>query len=560
MDYQENLKNFMSQNGLPISDDILFDGEVHRFSSRDSSDRDEWYVIKEVAEGKYHCTFASWRMEESKKVWRSYKENELPDELERLETINHKIREFQEKDREKALKNLNVLWNNAKSCLEHDYIEKKKIQNYDLRIDDKKLLIPLYDINRKRKSLLRILPDGHKRYFPKLSTAGLFYPFGDYEKTSEIIFCEGFATGASIFEATEIPTLSCGGASNICMVAQAIKQLYPQKALTLAYDNDKAGKKVAEDWKKYFNDNIYCPPEEGQDFNDLAVSKGLEGINEIIIEEVEVSSIQEILEMKIQPQKKYNKILAEGTINVLFAAPKVGKSRFAYEMAYCVASGHTFLKFPTEKKAKTLYIDGELSDWDLQVRLDEMIERFFKKDENEKPVGKDKMGIIKYANFVKKLKTSPNLLLPSHQRFVEKRIEQNEIIIFDSYGCLTQKREGESPRFDELDWKKFFLWLRGFKEKGKCILIIMHCNKSEQLAGTGVIRNDVDNLYKLEKPFDIDTTSKIHFDFKYDDCRTIPLFEREEFSARIVNNDSAVKTCGWAIDTIQTKADRYVKF
>ena len=80
----------------------------------------------------------------------------------------------------------------------------------------------------------------------------------------------------------------------------------------------------------------------------------------------------------------------------------------------------------------------------------------------------------------------------------------------------------------------------------------MHATKNGYLAGTSVIMNDVDNVYKLERPNNIDPESAVHFEFHYESCRSLPVYDQIPFEAKLMKNDPANKTTtNWIINNLQ---------
>ena len=101
------------------------------------------------------------------------------------------------------------------------------------------LLVPLLDENDKIWSLQRIYPD--KRAVDKIflkngRVSGLFFTIGD--PSNERVVCEGFATGASINEATGFCVQVAFNAGNLKAVAKTIRRVHPDVDLFIAADDD----------------------------------------------------------------------------------------------------------------------------------------------------------------------------------------------------------------------------------------------------------------------------------------------------------------------------------
>jgi len=547
---QERLKLFMSEKNLPIFDEINLDGTIQRYSSRNNSQKSEWYSGKEIAPHKYICTFASWRWPDEKHTWRSYDQKELPNENELIEEMRELVAKASVENQDKAIKVARDLWETSETCLKHPYLQKKTIHPLNLRVNNEILLIPLYNLEDQLVSLLKIHTNGDKRYFQGVSTKGLFHPFGDYAKAKEIVFCEGYATGFSINMSLGLPVISCGSANNVCLVAVALQHRYPKATLLLAQDNDAAGDKVALDWKKYVNENVYKPKVAGDDFNDMMAKEGPGEIKKLFFKDIMGSSLIKFLKLNIEPMFFYNKLLAKGTINVLYAKAKVGKSRFAYEMAFALPLGLDAFTFSTNNKAKVLYVDGELSDQEIQSRFQSSVDRLAKVNPSiDYP--SEGLSIIKYGDFKEALDEKINLASHKQQQALDRVIKKHDLIIFDSYGCIIKPTEGESYKLDQQDWKGFFEWIRDWRDRGKTFLIIMHSTKSGGLAGTQIIKNDVDNLYRLSKPEVKDSHAACHMVFEFEDCRNIPQYDQQTFEAKLLDRDPRNnKSLGWECNTL----------
>lgn len=139
---------------------------------------------------------------------------------------------------------------------EHPYLLKKGVRNHYLRIDKMgNLLIPMRDIDGKLWSVQRIRKDGSKQFgtirtkeekangiSPKTRKKGTFALVGSKNIESTrgdyLVIAEGYATAATIFEATNIPTVVAFDAGNLMDVAIAIKKKFPGKKIIFAADND----------------------------------------------------------------------------------------------------------------------------------------------------------------------------------------------------------------------------------------------------------------------------------------------------------------------------------
>lgn len=121
----------------------------------------------------------------------------------------------------------------------HPYLRKKGVGPHGLRLsEDNHLLVPMYG-DGKLWAYQTIAADGTKLYLEGARKQGCYYPLTTVDESKErIILVEGFATGASIREATGLPTVICFDAGNLLPVAMAMKAKYPAAQFIIAADAD----------------------------------------------------------------------------------------------------------------------------------------------------------------------------------------------------------------------------------------------------------------------------------------------------------------------------------
>ncbi len=150
--------------------------------------------------------------------------------------------------RQAAAKTAQDRWKSAVLANGHTYLTKKGVQSHGLRLDAYgNLLIPLYYHNTNTGNvtlcnLQTIDKDGKKLFIKDGLVGGAFYTLGDTARANVIFICEGYATGASIFEAMNeaYPVIITYNADNMMKCSCIIRTLYPQNRLIFCADDDKA--------------------------------------------------------------------------------------------------------------------------------------------------------------------------------------------------------------------------------------------------------------------------------------------------------------------------------
>lgn len=158
-----------------------------------------------------------------------------------VEQAKKQILQNQQKSQEQISQNCSKYWPTMPIVTEHPYLTKKQIKSHRLRGYTDKIVIPLQDISGKIWSFQYIAPDGTKHFRSGGRKNGCFFPLGDFSKPKKIYICEGYATGATIFECTDTPTVVAFDAGNIYPVTEAIRKKYPDAQIILCADNDAYG-------------------------------------------------------------------------------------------------------------------------------------------------------------------------------------------------------------------------------------------------------------------------------------------------------------------------------
>ncbi|WP_289019572.1 DUF3987 domain-containing protein [Desulfobacter postgatei] len=174
----------------------------------------------------------------------------------------------------------------------HPYLKNKGILDHGARQAGQVLIVPLHSVDGGLFSLQRIFSDGGKRYHPGGQVKGCYFLIGDPAKSDIIYICEGFATGASIHEATGQAVMLAFTANNLDAVTGIAKKRHPEKQIIIASDNDietaerrpdlgNPGRKAAEAAAASHGVGLsICPMDS--DFNDLHKAHGLDAVREAL--------------------------------------------------------------------------------------------------------------------------------------------------------------------------------------------------------------------------------------------------------------------------------------
>ena len=181
----------------------------------------------------------------------------------------------------------NVKYHELPTATSHPYLERKKILAHGIKIDEtNNLVIPIYikdRISAVQKILSKKTKDGNDKFIFGSKLSG-YFPMGDLSSAEKIYIAEGFATAATIYECSQVPTVCAFDAGNLLPVAEVIRKKYPDAEIIFCADNDSIkGHRVGEVKAKQaafaISGSVVLPTFknlEGKptDFNDLFIMEG----------------------------------------------------------------------------------------------------------------------------------------------------------------------------------------------------------------------------------------------------------------------------------------------
>jgi putative DNA primase/helicase len=228
--------------GLDV-DTVEADGRIHRVKVEGdrAGRRSGWFIAH--ADGIPTCVFGCWRTGD-RQVWRAaHAPRELSNiERDRLRAEWDKARRLRDAElvreqREAQQRAGELLGQGAPAHESHPYLLAKGIKPHGIRQCDGLLLVPLRDTSGTLWNLQTIAVDGEKRFLRGGRVQGLYGCVGG-KVVDTLLIAEGFATAASLYEATGLPVAIAFSANNLEPSARALRAKYPAVQIIIAADND----------------------------------------------------------------------------------------------------------------------------------------------------------------------------------------------------------------------------------------------------------------------------------------------------------------------------------
>lgn len=195
-----------------------------------------------------------------------------------------------------------VLWQLARPVAEHPYLIRKGVASHGLKVDARgRLLLPARDATGWLGNVQTVEPDGFKLFPEGSRKVGLAVPIGAVGSRRPLLVAEGYATAATLHEATGLPCLAAFDSGNLLPVALAWRAAHPNRRMVICGDNDhqlprrvpplpNVGSEKAREAADAIGAALllpeFAPNDPSSDFNDLAAQKGPEHLARLVFEAV----------------------------------------------------------------------------------------------------------------------------------------------------------------------------------------------------------------------------------------------------------------------------------
>ena len=288
-------RDALSVRGIVPPADLLIDGAIHRCDAEGRGGKgDAAYLLH--LDGILAGGFENWRDGLGWQNWRADVGRTLTPAEEaahraKIEAARQEREAEEAKRQAEARERACLSWAAAYPCTEHAYLTRKGIAAHGAKLHGERLVLLLRDTTGALYSLQFINTDGTKRFLTGGRKRGCYFGIG---KPDDVLcIAEGFATGASIHEATGYAVAVAFDAGNLLPVAKALREKFAALRLILCADDDcrtegNPGLTKAKEAAQAVGGLLAMPdfgpdrPEAATDFNDLAAWHGAEAVRQAV--------------------------------------------------------------------------------------------------------------------------------------------------------------------------------------------------------------------------------------------------------------------------------------
>jgi phage/plasmid primase-like uncharacterized protein len=512
---EEAFRDAAQAAGLVI-DRVLADGEIHRVPTTSSkrNERAGWYTLH--VDGTVPVgIFGSWKEPsfESKWVADIGRELSLREKAEQEKWLRE-LRERRDVAKRKAQEEAAAYADELIGALseasdEHPYLVAKGVKAHGIKVDGAgRLVIPITGLDGQIQTYQTIRPDTfEKRYLKDGKKEGGFFEIRGNRKIVFVV--EGYATGATVHEATGATVILAFDCGSLMGTAKIAREMYPAARIIIGADNDHAtdgnpGITKARLAARSINGEVVYPefapsdipadaPKRVTDFNDLARVRGMDEVVHqlsivtstsnaafkfVRVDELELKDIAWLVENYVEAD----------SLSQLFGDPGCGKSFVAIDMACCVATG-TPWHGNEVTQGPVFYIAGEGHNG---------LARRFKAWELGNGASLDGAPLYKSQRAATLYDASEAAIVSEAiNDLIHETGEKPHLIIIDT---LARNMGGDENSTEDMNAFISHLDLYFRQKYGACVMIVHHSGAADKdrSRGSTALRGALDSEYKVD--------------------------------------------------------------
>jgi putative DNA primase/helicase len=262
-----------------------------------------WYVVHELllknGERAFVGRFQNWKVHPDPQVLRFDTKSLSKDDKEQWKKRAAEVKAAADLERAEKVKlageRARRMWPRMRESGRSTYLEARRVKAYGIRFAWRgSIAVPVRNDAGDLVGLQFINEDASKKFLTGTPTQGSFHSFGDFESAEPIAIGEGYATMASVHEASSWPCVAAFNAGNLLPVARAFRARFPSRKIIVIGDDDhetaigNKGKTLATAAAAAIQAHLALPaftdPKQRTDFNDMHQEQGLSAVRARLLE------------------------------------------------------------------------------------------------------------------------------------------------------------------------------------------------------------------------------------------------------------------------------------
>jgi hypothetical protein len=213
--------------------------------------------------------------------------------------------------------------------------------------------------------------------------------------------------------------------------------------------------------------------------------------------------------------------LFEQNLVLVHAWRGIGKTHFAFGIAFAVAAGARFLEYSAPRARGVLYLDGEMPGPVLQKRLAELASAY-----GEVP------DLLRIVTPARQGKPMPDLATFAGQAEFDALVnEHTALIVVDNISSLVRSGGAEN---ESESWGPVAEWALRHRRAGRAVMFVHHAGKSGAQRGTSKREDLLDVSISLKRPQDYQEEDGASFVVNFTKGRDLKGADITPIEARLV--------------------------
>jgi putative DNA primase/helicase len=232
-----------------VVDVIDLSGRIVRVPCEDQPrKKNGWYVAHELRtdEGRTFVVgaYGDWRRDDgghSIQIASKGLTQAARDELRRRRDAQRRAAEAERRQvADDAAARARRIWAKLPPDGRSEYLSRKQVRAFGLRFSRGSVVVPMQDARGALVGLQFISGGGDKKFLTGTAKRGAWHQLGELGERGPIGIAEGYATAATVHQATDWPVLVAFDAGNLLPVAEALRRRCPGRLIVLCADDDHA--------------------------------------------------------------------------------------------------------------------------------------------------------------------------------------------------------------------------------------------------------------------------------------------------------------------------------